>query len=104
MSVNITVNGNIHPVAADPDTALLYILRNDLGLNGPKFGCGLAQCGACKVLLGKDAVTSCSIPLSGVGDQPIRLWKALERSKARTRCSKRSSMSRQRSADMSMPQ
>jgi nicotinate dehydrogenase subunit A len=77
MSVNITVNGNIHAVAADPDTPLLYILRNDLGLNGPKFGCGLAQCGACKVLLGKDAVPSCSIPLSGVGDQPITTLEGL---------------------------
>jgi nicotinate dehydrogenase subunit A len=77
MSVTITVNGSIHSVSADPATPLLYVLRNDLALNGPKFGCGLAQCGACKVLLGKDAVPSCSIPLSGVGDQPIMTLEGL---------------------------
>jgi nicotinate dehydrogenase subunit A len=77
MSVNITVNGKTHTVSADPDTPLLYILRNDLGLNGPKFGCGLAQCGACKVLIGKDAVPSCSVPLAGVGDQPITTLEGL---------------------------
>jgi nicotinate dehydrogenase subunit A len=77
MSVNITVNGKTHTVSADPNTPLLYILRNDLGLNGPKFGCGLAQCGACKVIIGKDAVPSCSVPLAGVGDQPITTLEGL---------------------------
>jgi nicotinate dehydrogenase subunit A len=77
MSVSITVNGNTYTVSADPDTPLLYILRNDLGLNGPKFGCGLAQCGACKVIVGKEAVPSCSIPLAGVGDQAITTLEGL---------------------------
>ncbi|MEI6301964.1 MAG: (2Fe-2S)-binding protein [Betaproteobacteria bacterium] len=66
MSVTITVNGKQHSVAAADDTPLLYVLRNELELNGPKFGCGLDQCGACTVLLGNDAVRSCSIPVSAV--------------------------------------
>ena len=66
MSVTITVNGKQHSVAAVDDTPLLYVLRNELELNGPKFGCGLGQCGACTVLLGNDAVRSCSIPVSAV--------------------------------------
>jgi len=77
MSVNITVNGTTHTVSADPNTPLLYILRNDLGLNGPKFGCGLAQCGACKVIIGKDAVTSCSVPLGAIGNQPVTTLEGL---------------------------
>jgi nicotinate dehydrogenase subunit A len=71
MSTNITVNGNSHLVSADPDTPLLFVLRNELGLNGPKFGCGLAQCGACKVIIGSEAAPSCSVPLGAVGDQPV---------------------------------
>ena len=60
----ITVNGRRHEVAASPDTPLLYVLRNDLELNGPKFGCGLAQCGACTVLLDGKPARSCSVPVS----------------------------------------
>ena len=56
-SLTITVNGVQHAVRAEPDTPLLYVLRNELGLNGPLFGCGLEQCGACKVLRGTEAVT-----------------------------------------------
>ncbi len=66
MSVTITVNGKQHSVAAADDTPLLYVLRNELELNGPKFGCGLGQCGACTVLLGNDAVRSCSVRVSAV--------------------------------------
>ena len=55
----LTVNGQTHTVEADPSTPLLYILRNDLGLNGPKFGCGLGQCGACTVIINGNAVRSC---------------------------------------------
>jgi len=62
----ITVNGQRHAVQATPDTPLLYVLRNELGLNGPQFGCGLAQCGACKVLLGAKATASCKLPVSEV--------------------------------------
>jgi nicotinate dehydrogenase subunit A len=66
MSVTISVNGKRHTVAAADDTPLLYVLRNELQLNGPKFGCGLAQCGACTVHMGNAAVRSCSIPVSKV--------------------------------------
>ncbi|MGA2111045.1 MAG: (2Fe-2S)-binding protein [Anaerolineales bacterium] len=60
----ITVNGRTHHVAASPDTPLLYVLRNELGLNGPQFGCGLEQCGVCMVLLGAKAVQSCKLAVS----------------------------------------
>jgi nicotinate dehydrogenase subunit A len=55
----LKVNGQTHTVEAEPSTPLLYILRNDLGLNGPKFGCGLGQCGACTVIINGNAVRSC---------------------------------------------
>lgn len=60
----INVNGKSHAVEAEPDTPLLYVLRNDLGLHGPRFGCGLGQCGACTVRIGKDTVRSCQLPVS----------------------------------------
>jgi nicotinate dehydrogenase subunit A len=62
----ITVNGRQHEVAAAPDTPLLYVLRNELELNGPKFGCGLAQCGACTVHIEGKPARSCSVPVSAV--------------------------------------
>ena len=64
---SLHVNGNDHVVEADPDMPLLYALRNDLGLNNPKFGCGLAQCGACTVHLDGAPIRSCITPLSAVG-------------------------------------
>jgi nicotinate dehydrogenase subunit A len=57
--ISLTVNGQTHVVDASPDTPLLYVLRNDLGLNGPKFGCGLGQCGACTVIMDGTAIRSC---------------------------------------------
>ena len=62
----LRVNGTSREVAVDPDTPLLYVLRNDLELNGPKFGCGLAQCGACTVLVDGRPVRSCVTPMSTV--------------------------------------
>src|SRR5215211_2876726 len=59
-SARITVNGNSYEVEADPSTPLLYVLRNELGQRGPRFGCGLAQCGACTVHVGRLAVRSCT--------------------------------------------
>jgi len=63
--IRLTVNGRIHHVDAAPDTALLYVLRNDLELNGPKYGCGLGECGTCAVLIDGIAARSCVIPISG---------------------------------------
>jgi nicotinate dehydrogenase subunit A len=59
----ITVNGRTVTVSANPETLLLYLLRNDLQLNGPKFGCGLGECGACMVLAGDRAVRSCTVKI-----------------------------------------
>jgi nicotinate dehydrogenase subunit A len=67
----IRVNGADVTVRAKPDTPLLYILRNDLELNGPKYGCGLAECGACAVLADGKAVRSCAVPLAAVGKSEI---------------------------------
>ena len=64
-TIRLTVNGRIHDVNAAPDTALLYVLRNDLELNGPKYGCGLGECGACAVLIDGVAARSCVIPIEG---------------------------------------
>lgn len=73
-TIRLTVNGRIHEVDAAPDTALLYVLRNDLELNGPKFGCGLGECGACSVLIDGVAARSCVIPISGcVGREILTL-------------------------------
>ena len=66
--ITLDVNGSAHTIDADPDMPLLYALRNDLGLNNPHFGCGLAQCGACTVHIDGEAVRSCVTPLSAVGN------------------------------------
>ena len=63
-NVLLKVNGKAHTVDVDPSTPLLYILRNDLGLQGPRFGCGLGQCGACAVIINGAAVRSCITPCS----------------------------------------
>lgn len=67
----LQVNGRKVEVTCEEDTPLLYVLRNDLELNGPKFGCGLGQCGACAVLLDGAAVRSCVTPIGSVADQPV---------------------------------
>jgi nicotinate dehydrogenase subunit A len=64
MSVSLTVNGKAHTSPAEPETPLLYVLRNDVGLNSAKYGCGIAQCGACTVLVNGAAVRSCVYPVS----------------------------------------
>lgn len=73
----ISVNGVKHDVKAPVDTPLLYVLRNDLELSGPQFGCGLAQCGACSVLLNGREVRSCITPLSSAGDKEITTLEGL---------------------------
>jgi nicotinate dehydrogenase subunit A len=71
-SVTLSVNGNTHHVQVDdPDMPLLYVLRDDLHMHGPRFGCGLGQCGACTVHINGQAVRSCVTPLSSVGNDKI---------------------------------
>jgi nicotinate dehydrogenase subunit A len=69
--MHIRVNGRSHAVNATADTPLLYVLRNDLHLHGPRFGCGLAQCGACTVHLDGKAIRSCVTPVAGALDREI---------------------------------
>ncbi len=69
--ITINVNGQDRQVDADPDSLLLYVLRNQLELNGPKFGCGLAQCGACTVLVDGKAMRSCQTALSAVDGRKV---------------------------------
>ena len=70
--VSLSVNGASHTVDVDdPDMPLLYALRDDLGLNNPRFGCGLAQCGACTVLVDGEATRSCQFPVSAVGNSKV---------------------------------
>jgi aerobic-type carbon monoxide dehydrogenase small subunit (CoxS/CutS family) len=73
----LRVNGTTHMVDVDPATPLLYILRNDLDLHGPRFGCGLGQCGACTVLIKGEAVRSCIRPMSSVQGAEITTLEGL---------------------------
>ncbi len=73
----ITVNGKPHTVQATPDTPLLYVLRNELGLSGPHFGCGEEKCGACMVMIGAKASPSCKLPVSEVGEARITTLEGL---------------------------
>ena len=67
----LDVNGKSHTIDADPDMPLFYALKNDIGLNNPQFGCGLAQCGACTVHLNGEAIRSCITPVSAIGDGKV---------------------------------
>lgn len=69
--VTLNVDGKSHTIDADPDMPLLYALRDDLKLNNPRFGCGLAQCGACTVHLNGQPIRSCVTPVSAVGDAKV---------------------------------
>lgn len=73
----LTVNGTPHTVRTTPDTPLLYVLRNELGLTGPQFGCGEETCGACMVLIGDQAKPSCKLPVSRVGRSRITTVEGL---------------------------
>ena len=77
MTISLNVNGSTVSVPAEPDTPLLYVLRNDLALNGAKFGCGLAQCGACTVLVGGQPVRSCVTPIGTLGSSEITTIEGL---------------------------
>jgi aerobic-type carbon monoxide dehydrogenase small subunit (CoxS/CutS family) len=74
---NIKVNGQLRRVEASPDTPLLYVLANDLALQGPRFGCGLAQCGSCSVLLDGVEVRSCQTAISAVGARAVTTLEGL---------------------------
>ena len=69
--IELNVNGKAHAIEAEPDMPLLYALRDDLGMKEPRFGCGLAQCGACTVLINGEPVRSCITPVDAVGAKKI---------------------------------
>jgi nicotinate dehydrogenase subunit A len=75
--ITIKVNSREHTVEVDPDTPLLFVLNDDLGLRGPRFGCGLAQCGACTVMLQGKAVRSCVLPVGAVGAAEVTTLEGL---------------------------
>ena len=73
----LTVNGKSRSVDAEPDTPLLYVLRDNLQLNGPKYGCGLAQCGTCTVHVNGEATRSCTLPISAVQGRTVTTLEGL---------------------------
>src|SRR5579863_10201871 len=75
--IRLKVNGRTHEVSAAPDTALLYVLRNDLELNGPKYGCGLGECGTCTVLIDGVAARACVVPIEGCVGHEITTLEGL---------------------------
>jgi nicotinate dehydrogenase subunit A len=75
--LSLKVDGQAHALDVDPGTPLVYVLTDDLGLRGPKLGCGLAQCGSCTVLVGRDAVRSCVTPVGSVAGQEITTLEGL---------------------------
>ena len=75
--ISLKVNGTTRTVDTDPTTPLLYVLRNDLDQHGPQFGCGLAQCGACTVIIDGNAVRSCTTPVSTVGGKNVQTLDGL---------------------------
>jgi nicotinate dehydrogenase subunit A len=76
-AIALTVNGELRRLSVGPDAPLLYVLRNDLGLNGPKYGCGLGECGACMVLVDGVAARSCVIPVGGVAGRSVTTLEGL---------------------------
>jgi len=75
--ISLTVNGRVQRVEVEPETPLLYVLRNDLGLKSVKFGCGLEQCGACTVIVGAEAVLSCKLTAGEVGEREVTTLEGL---------------------------
>ena len=78
MSVELEVNGKRHSVSADPETPLLWVLREELGLTGTKYGCGEGECGACSVLIGGDVRRSCQVPLRAAAGKSVTTIEGLE--------------------------
>jgi nicotinate dehydrogenase subunit A len=79
VAVELKVNGTVHRLELPASTPLLAVLRNDLGLNGPKYGCGLGECGACMVLLDDQAARACTLPLGGVAGRAVTTLEGLGR-------------------------
>ena len=75
--IGLTINGVAYQLEAEPDTPLLYVLRNDIGLNGAKFGCGLGQCGACTVLVDDKPVFACLLPIAALQGRKVRTIESL---------------------------
>jgi nicotinate dehydrogenase subunit A len=75
--ISLRVNGKTQAADVDPETPLLYVLRDDLQLNGPKFGCGLGQCGACTVIIDGNAVRSCQMPVKALGNRAVTTLESL---------------------------
>jgi nicotinate dehydrogenase subunit A len=75
--ISLKVNGQVHTVDVDPETPLLYVLSDELHLRGPKFGCGLAQCGACTVMIRGQAVRSCVLPVGAVKEDEVTTLEGL---------------------------
>jgi nicotinate dehydrogenase subunit A len=75
--ITLTVNGKRHTLAVDPETPLLFVLNDELGLRGPRFGCGMAQCGACTVIMRGQVVRSCVMPVSAVGQDEVTTLEGL---------------------------
>jgi nicotinate dehydrogenase subunit A len=75
--ISLKVNGKTHTVDTEPDTPLLYVLRDDLKLNGPKFGCGLSQCGACTVIMDGKAIRSCVTAVKSATNRPVTTLEGL---------------------------
>jgi isoquinoline 1-oxidoreductase alpha subunit len=107
-TLKVRVNGRLQTVSASPDTPLLYVLHNELHLHGPRFGCGLAQCGACSVLVDGKEIRSCVTPVAGVAGKDVTTLEGLpalyaqqrswRRRRSCIRCSRRGSTSRCRTA------
>ena len=75
--MRLTVNGQDHDIDVEPDTPLLYVLRDELGLHGAKYGCGLGQCGACTVMVDGQAVFSCLMPVAALAGREVRTLEGL---------------------------
>jgi nicotinate dehydrogenase subunit A len=75
--IGLKVNGQYHTVIVDPDSPLLFVLSDGLGLRGPRFGCGMAQCGSCTVIIGGKVVRSCVMPVKAVGEEDVTTLEGL---------------------------
>ena len=103
MATRLTVNGQDTEIVSDPQTPLLYVLRDELGLNGAKYGCGLGQCGSCTVMVDGAAVLSCLTPVALIEGRSVTTVEGLGTIDDPARCSAPSSPSRRRSAATASP-